>query len=269
MTITPTNVDGLTLSVTGVDSDRIPTDSRNLVIQAALHLARHASHHHHQPRLHFHLVKSIPTQAGLGGGSADAAAALVGCNRIWNTGLSEDELKALGACIGEDVPFFIHGRLAIGTGYNQPLIPIATDQNVYQWHWVLGTLPVGLSTKAVFAHLDHLLANSSFDDATYHTLKDRCLNTAWGSTAPQLLLGDLVNGLQEPSTQLCPEIALALQAGDAAGALASLMTGSGSTCIFLAEDGFHAKHLVVELQKHHIFREVVAVVGPVDGVKVQ
>lgn len=104
MTISPSqDPQEFTLTVSGMDTDHIPADARNLVIKAAKRLADFAGIS--GQALHFNLVKSIPTEAGLGGGSADAAAALVGCNHIWKTELNDEQLMEIGAQIGEDVPF--------------------------------------------------------------------------------------------------------------------------------------------------------------------
>jgi 4-diphosphocytidyl-2-C-methyl-D-erythritol kinase len=254
---------GLTISVTGMDCDRIPSDSGNLVICAA-HLL--SSHIGIDPNVHFELVKSIPTAGGLGGGSADAAAALVGCSILWKTNIAEDELMAIAARVGEDVPFFIRGMVAIGTGHKQPLLSLKVKK--FTWHWVLGILPLGLFVKEVFEKYDELLAKSTFDESTYQSRRERCLQTAWGVTPPQDLIALLVNDLKEASTELLPVIGLALQAGKTAGALASLLAGSGSTCAFLAQNEAHARSLATKLQGENIFREVILATGPVEGVQI-
>lgn len=254
---------GLTMTVIGVDCDRIPTDSRNLVIRAAQLLSSYVGI---KPHLHFELVKSIPTEAGLGGGSADAAAALVGCSILWKAGVGEDDLMAIGAHVGEDVPFFIRGMVAIGTGHKQPLVGLKTGK--YTWYWVLGILPVGLLTKEVFEKFEELFPSRRFNEATYRSRHERCMQTGWGSTPPQLLIAALVNDLEEASTELLPDVRVALQAGKTAGALASLMAGSGSTCAFLAKDKAHARSLAMKLQEEDVFSEVTLAVGPVEGVRV-
>ncbi|KAJ5107698.1 Ribosomal protein S5 domain 2-type fold subgroup [Penicillium angulare] len=253
------NPHGPTMNVSGMDSDRVPHDQRNLVIKAAALLGAHLGV---KPHLHFELVKSIPSEAGLGGGSADAAAALVGCNILWDSKLSADELMTLGAHLGEDVPFFIIGMMAIGLGHKQPLIRLETSG--YKWTWVLAVPRRGLSTKAVFQEFDKV----SDIEKVYLNRRKECLETPWGTTSPESLLSALVNDLEVPSTKMLPDISLALQLGKTAGAQASLMCGSGSTCAFLARDGDHAKHLKNSIQKEGIFREVVIASGPVEGVKV-
>ncbi|KAE8316457.1 4-diphosphocytidyl-2-C-methyl-D-erythritol kinase [Aspergillus transmontanensis] len=241
MTISPSqDPQEFTMTVSGMDSDRIPADARNLVIKAAKRLADFSGISHQA--LHFDLVKSIPTEAGLGGGSADAAAALVGCNHIWKTGLDNEQLMDIGAHIGEDVPFFIRGLVGIGTGYHQPVIPVDVDtESMRTWHWVLGIMPRGLSTKLVFERSD---------------------NTPFRHLTPYLN-----NNLQEAAEELDPDIGVALRMGREVGAIVSLMAGSGTTCLFLAGDEEHAERLAGELSDRNIFRKVVRAVGPVEGVR--
>ncbi|CAI7665485.1 unnamed protein product [Penicillium glandicola] len=254
------NPAGPTITVTGTESERIPTDSRNLVLRAAQALGDHAGV---EPQVNFDLIKAIPTQAGLGGGSADAAAALVGCNILWGLNLCDDDLMALGAKLGEDVPFFIKGMMALGLGHKKPLVSLQTGK--YTWNWVLGVPAAGLSTKSVFERYDHILATSPSAEKIYLENRQNCMEVPWES-CPEDLLSALVNDLEGPSTELLPDIEIALRAGKAAGAVASLMSGSGSTCAFLARDETHARSLMMELQKETVFKEVLMASGPVEGV---
>ncbi|KAL2839818.1 4-diphosphocytidyl-2-C-methyl-D-erythritol kinase [Aspergillus pseudoustus] len=264
---------GLTMTVTGMDSDRIPSDERNLVIQAARLLANHCGIA--DPHLRFDLIKAIPTEAGLGGGSADAAAALVGCDMLWKTGLSKDQLMAVGAQVGEDVPFFIWGLVAINIGHQRPLLLMEVGpQSIGTWHWVLGILPTGLSTRDVFARFSQVIPgrNSCSTELAQaarcqETEIEKCLQTDWVHVPPQTLVSQLVNNLEEPAMELMPEIRTALQEGEAAGAVASVMAGSGSTCLYLASNEDHAKSLAVALGDRKLFREIVTAHGPVEAIQ--
>ena len=262
LTISP-NPEGPTINVTGMDSDRVPHDERNLVVKAAILLGKRTSH---SPNVHFELAKNIPSEAGLGGGSADAAAALVGCNEMWKSNLTSDELMELGARIGEDVPFFIMGMMAINLGHKQPLVKLKTSGHT--WNWVLGVPHRGLSTKAVFQEYDKILERSSSGEEDYLARRKECIGTPWGVSSPDELLLALANDLEAPSMQLLPDISTALQAGSTAGAIASLMSGSGSTCAFLAKDEAHAQGLKERMENQEIFRAVMVASGPVEGVKV-
>jgi 4-diphosphocytidyl-2-C-methyl-D-erythritol kinase len=254
---------GPTITITGVEGDQIPTDDRNLVLRAAKALGDHLGI---EPRVHFDLIKAIPTQAGLGGGSADAAAALVGCNKLWQSEVSDDDLMELGAKLGEDVPFFIKGMMALGLGHKKPLVSVETSS--ITWNWVLGVPAAGLSTKAVFDRYDTILARCPSAEDVYLKNRQDCLEVPWGTCPPEDLVSALANDLEGPSTQMLPEIEIALGAGKTAGAVASLMSGSGSTCAFLARDEAHARDLQVQLQKESVFKEVLIASGPVEGVRV-
>ncbi|KAJ5232525.1 Ribosomal protein S5 domain 2-type fold subgroup [Penicillium chermesinum] len=253
---------GPSIEVSGMDCDRVPATDQNLVIKAAALLAKYVSI---EPTVHFELVKAIPAEAGLGGGSADAAAALVGCNMLWKSNVSDEDLMHLGAYIGEDVPFFIKGMMAIGLGHKQPLRSLGTGDHT--WIWVLGVPFRGLSTKAVFQEYDNCLAERKSGQEDYLSKRQGCLEVPWGN-APGSLRGALVNDLEQPSARLLPDITTALDAGRSVGAFASLMSGSGSTCAFLARDEDHARHMQAEFQRMQLFREVCIAFGPVPGVTI-
>jgi 4-diphosphocytidyl-2-C-methyl-D-erythritol kinase len=86
----------------GIPLDDVPQDSSNLAVAAALALAERGGV---EPLVRLHITKSIPVAGGMAGGSADAAAALVACDALWQTGLSRSELAELAAALGSDVPF--------------------------------------------------------------------------------------------------------------------------------------------------------------------
>lgn len=172
----------------------------------------------------------------------------------------------LGAQIGEDVPFFIMGMMAINLGHKQPLVKVRTSGHA--WNWVLGVPHRGLSTKAVFQEYDHILEMSSSGEEDYLARRKECIETPWGTSSPDELLSALVNDLETPSMQLLPDISTALEAGSSAGAIASLMSGSGSACVFLAKDEAHAQDLKVQMENRGLFRAVMVASGPVGGVKV-
>ncbi len=105
-----------------VDGPRdVPADKTNLCWQAARHFCREQKV---SGKIEIHLSKEIPTAAGLGGGSSDAAAVLKACNHLFETGLDDTELEELGAALGADVPFFIKGGTALGRGIGTKLTPL-------------------------------------------------------------------------------------------------------------------------------------------------
>lgn len=125
-----------------VGPSEVPTE-RDLVVRAARLLADTAAVRH---GVAIELVKHIPMQAGLGGGSSDAATVLVALNKLWACGLTLDELAALGLRLGADVPVFVRGRAAWAEGVGELLTPI----EVPEWHYFVIQPPVAVSTAEIF-----------------------------------------------------------------------------------------------------------------------
>ena len=127
----------------------LPTGEKNLVWKAAAKLC--AAVGAPLPQLHCHVVKRIPTQAGLGGGSADAAAALVGINKLCGFGLSTEQLLPIAEQVGADVPFCLVGGCARVQGIGEVITPIAERA---RYTMVIAMPRSGNSTKEVFALVD-------------------------------------------------------------------------------------------------------------------
>jgi 4-diphosphocytidyl-2-C-methyl-D-erythritol kinase len=248
------------VSVSGVDADAVPTDRRNLVWRAAELLAEHAGV---RADASIEIDKSIPAAAGLAGGSADAAAALVALDGLWDTRAARADLDRLAAQLGSDVPFSLLGGVALGSGRGEQLSPVLARTPS---HWVLGIAGAGLSTPAVYAELDRLRAAGTVPDGQRLTPPDPVI-AALRSGPPSALAGVLSNDLQAPALALRPELGRALRAVTAAGALGSLVSGSGPTVAALAQDERAAIRLAAELAGLGVFRTVRAVHGPVPGAR--
>jgi 4-diphosphocytidyl-2-C-methyl-D-erythritol kinase len=251
---------GVTVSVTGLDADAVPTDRRNLVWRAAELLAEHAGV---RADASIEIAKSIPAAAGLAGGSADAAAALVALDALWGTRASRADLDRLAARLGSDVPFSLLGGVALGAGRGEQLSPVLARTPS---HWVLGIAGDGLSTPAVYAELDRLRAAGTVPDGKRLPPTDPVI-AALRSGPPSALAGVLSNDLQAPALALRPELGRALRAATATGALAALVSGSGPTVAALAQDEQAAVRLAAELAGAGVFRTVRAVHGPVPGAR--
>ena len=126
--ITVSISDASTLDLDGVD---IPLDHRNLAYKAAAIMADVSEH---STGVHLEITKRVPVAGGMGGGSADAAATLLACDALWNSGLSRDELAHLAAELGADVPFSLLGGTAVGLGLGDDLSPALVKA---QTDWVL------------------------------------------------------------------------------------------------------------------------------------
>jgi 4-diphosphocytidyl-2-C-methyl-D-erythritol kinase len=252
--------DTLTLTMEGEGAGALPLDDSNLVVRAARALASHARVPAHA---RLHLRKQIPLAAGLAGGSADAAAALVACDALWGCGLSRDDLAGIGASIGSDVPFLVYGGTALGTGHGETVSPILARPTT--WHWVLAIADGGLSTPDVYRELDRLR-----DSAWPPTPLDRPdgLMSALRQRDPEVLGAALANDLQPAALSLRPALADVIKAGYDAGAVAGIVSGSGPTCVFLAIDAVHARSVAAGLQASGLCREARTARGPMPGARV-
>jgi 4-diphosphocytidyl-2-C-methyl-D-erythritol kinase len=260
--------DTLTLTMEGEGAGELALDESNLVIRAARALATHAKVPAHA---RLHLRKQIPLAAGLAGGSADAAAALVACDALWGLGLSRDELADIAAGIGSDVPFLVYGGTALGTGRGEAVSPVLARPS--SWHWVVAIADGGLSTPDVYRELDRLREAGQAPRLPGHASNpllgsaDQLL-AALRQRDPAVLGAALDNDLQAASLSLRPGLADVLKAGHAAGALAGLVSGSGPTCVFLAADGPHAARIAEDLTAAEVCRTARTAHGPVAGARV-
>jgi 4-diphosphocytidyl-2-C-methyl-D-erythritol kinase len=153
VTVVPADRDGV--AVSGEGADRVPADGDNLALRAVAALRAAAPAGVADP-VHVTIAKRIPVAAGLAGGSADAAAALVACNELWACGLSQQQLAEIGAKVGSDVSFALLGGTAVGRGRGEQLTPALAPATPY--HWVLAFADGQLSTPEVYAALDRLRA---------------------------------------------------------------------------------------------------------------
>lgn len=193
----------------------VPTDETNIVVRAAKALALQAGISNPQP-MRFGIQKQIPVAGGMAGGSADAAAALVALNEHWCLGLDAQQLSAVGATIGADVPFALLGGTALGTGTGTELESLTPVQTT---HVLLIFSNFPLSTKEVFAKFNQLRPNGD--------LLDQGLQFSYLD-----LLG--YNSLLPAALSLRPELKeiIDLNLGIAGG----FLSGSGPTIWFASAD---------------------------------
>lgn len=209
------------------------------------------------------ISKRIPVAAGLAGGSADAAAALVACNELWHAGLSQQELCEVAARVGSDVAFAVLGGTAVGRGRGERLMPALVPPARY--HWVLAFADGYLPTPAVYGTLDRMRGPLAPGPAP--ELSDE-LMSALRSGDQEKLGRSLSNDLQAPAISMFPALRKTLAAGQECGALGALVSGSGPTCFFLARDAGHATDLAVALSGTGVCRSVARAAGPVPGATV-
>jgi 4-diphosphocytidyl-2-C-methyl-D-erythritol kinase len=221
----------------------VPTDATNLVYKAGIALQKISTAV--KPKLvAFTIHKSVPIAGGMAGGSADGAAALVALNQLFSAGL-EDKLSKAAAKLGSDVPFSLQGGTAIGTGRGENLSKIETGAVL---HWVMTPSQIGLSTPDVYRKLDILRTEAGVDVSTLEQPE------VPSELVAALLAGDAIdvancmhNDLEIAALALRPELAETIEAGRKAGALKSMVSGSGPTIAHLAKDRIHAEQIANRL----------------------
>ena len=192
----------------------------NLVLKAAERLRRHSGT---IQGARIHLSKRIPMQAGLAGGSSDAAATLKGLNDLWNLGLSDQRLAEIGAEVGSDVAFFFSPGVAWCTGRGEQVEPIELGRTL---DFVLVSPAVGLSTARVFREVR----------VPGTPISGSAIRQAAARGDVEEIGRRLHNRLQEPAEKLCPEVREIREALAAANPAGVLLTGSGTTVYALCRD---------------------------------
>lgn len=210
--ITLLPADSLLLTTSG--NPLLPPDENHLALRAAKAL-REACHT--EKGASIHVFKRIPVGAGMGGGSADAAAVLWGLNQLWDLNLSENELFRIGLTLGADVPFCLHGGLTRTTGIGEKMESLPCKNH----YWLVVIQPCrGLSTKQIFSGFHEEIPGM-------HPDNDLAIE-AFATGNHQALFSSLANVLQPVSNRIEPEIGRAIDLLMRNGARTALMTGSGS-----------------------------------------
>jgi 4-diphosphocytidyl-2-C-methyl-D-erythritol kinase len=248
--------DRLSVTVSGEGADQLPTDGGNLGWQAAELLARTAGL---SPRVRLEIRKAIPVAGGMAGGSADAAAALVACARLWDLDVGHAELTALAAQLGSDVAFPLLGGTALGTGRGEILVPVPC---AIRLHWVFALADLGIAAGEAYRELDRLRAVGAAPGPS--GAPDRLLAALADGDVPRIA-GLLGNDLQPAALSLAPQLADTLAAGTEHGAQAALVSGSGPTCAFLCPDAAAATVLAAELETADVCRTARVATGPAPG----
>jgi 4-diphosphocytidyl-2-C-methyl-D-erythritol kinase len=253
--------DEFTVSISGtVDASGVPADDRNLAVRAARLVAQRIGH---QGGVHLDIVKHVPVAGGMGGGSADAAAALVACDALWGAELGTGELHKLAARLGADVPFALMGGTAIGTGRGDQLSPALAKG---RFDWVVVPSDAGLSTPEVYTHLDQLRTRPDIGASGAVPEVAAGVLQALRAGDPIALAEHARNDLQVAALSLRPELREALELGEESGALAGMVSGSGPTLAFLAIDPESALELQITLSAAGY--QALHVHGPVAGARV-
>lgn len=226
-TLTIEQADAVTLDV--VPEGSAPEDGTNLVARAATALR---AGHDVKKGAALTLTKRIPVGAGLGGGSSDAAATLIGLKRHWDLGVSKKALEKMGASLGSDVPFCVRGGTAIVTGTGEEVVSLPIRGPMW---WVLGISDAALATADVYRAFDRVGVGTTGD---VYGLADAIARGDIDRVASALR-----NDLELPAFSLLP----GLEEGRAilmeAGAAGAVLSGSGPTWLGLARDEAHANEV--------------------------
>ena len=249
---------GIAISCSGDHASEVPLDSSNLAWRAAEMLAEQARL---APDIEIRIAKTIPIAGGMAGGSADAAATLLACDALWKLDSPRSVLDRLCAELGSDVTFALHGGTAIGTGRGEQLTGVLAQGT---FHWVFALASEGLSTAAVYAECDRLREGEEVPAPSV----SESLMQALRAGDPVLLGKSLHNDLQPAAFSLRPSLKRVIEAGDEAGALGGIVSGSGPTCAFLARTAEHALDIAVSLTSTGLVRSVKRSSGPVPGARV-
>jgi 4-diphosphocytidyl-2-C-methyl-D-erythritol kinase len=247
--------DDLRLTISGTETDDVPTDTDNLAWRAAELLSDHVGL---DPLVHLEIVKSIPVAGGMAGGSADAAGALLACAELWSVKTSRAELIELATEIGSDVAFGLVGGTALGTGRGEQLAPVLATGTFW---WTIAIADFGLSTPEVYAEFDLLSARPRALSSA-----DGVLDAVRGGDVAALA-GALSNDLQPAALSLAPALRRTLTAGRELGALAGIVSGSGPTCAFLTADQAAAVRLAAALSAEGVCRTARVASGPAPGAR--
>ncbi|MEN2766727.1 4-(cytidine 5'-diphospho)-2-C-methyl-D-erythritol kinase [Ornithinibacillus xuwenensis] len=206
----------------------VPNDERNLAYKAA---KAFKSRYNITKGVQIKIEKVIPVSAGLGGGSTDAAAVLRGLNKLWDLNIPIQELAALGATIGSDVPFCVYGSTGIAKGFGDIIETLPPPPPF----WVILAKPdIGVSTKTIFQRVDineviHPNTNKVIEALYEKDFKKLCQNIG--------------NSLEPVTTSLHPEVQRIKEKMQQAGASGVLMSGSGPTVYGIVEQQSKAQRI--------------------------
>jgi 4-diphosphocytidyl-2-C-methyl-D-erythritol kinase len=219
------DADDLTLTATTPD---VPTDGSNLALRAAAALRESARI---DRGVRVWLDKRIPVAAGLGGGSSDAAAVLLGLNRLWGLRWRVERLAEVAATLGSDVPFFLTGGVALGTGRGERLTPVTGMALAL----VLVNPGVPLSTAVVYGRV----TPGMYSDGS----RARTVIDALRARKPLRVAASLYNGLEGAAGEVFGDLIRLRAALVSAGALGALMSGSGPTVFGVARSFEQARQI--------------------------
>jgi 4-diphosphocytidyl-2-C-methyl-D-erythritol kinase len=214
----------------------LPADSRNLVFRAAENFLAAAKI---GEGVKIHLEKKIPLAAGLGGGSGNAATALLALNKLFGNPLSPEKLFEIAAALGSDIPFFLQNKPALATGRGEKIQPLENFPALAGRAFLLVHPGFGISTPWAYQNLSRFPAALNGQTGRAQELISKLQGDDWHGVADAFY-----NSLEAPALEKFPVLGLFQEFLRANGALAALMSGSGSTTFAVAENVSAAEVLV-------------------------
>ena len=211
----------------------VPEDESNLVLRSARLLAERA---HCDAGLIIRLEKHIPSGAGLGGGSSDAAATFLAAVKLWNLDWSLDQLATLSAELGSDIPWFFSGSAGVVGGRGEQVAPV---EGIPAYDVVIACPSEGLSTAQVYAACEPDAQRRGEAAALATVLQGDSLRQA---------LPLMHNSLQKPAQDLAPSVNRLLADMAKHNAFHPILTGSGSACFSLCRTTYEARQLATSLE---------------------
>ncbi|MDD5138861.1 MAG: 4-(cytidine 5'-diphospho)-2-C-methyl-D-erythritol kinase [Verrucomicrobiales bacterium] len=206
----------------------LPTDSRNLVFRAAANFLSAAKI---SDGVKIHLEKKIPLAAGLGGGSGNAATTLLALNELFDRPLSAARLDELAAALGSDIPFFLYGKPALAVGRGEKVALLENFPALAGRAFFLIHPGFGISTPWAYQNLARFPAALNGEKGRAQKLISKLQNDDWPAAA-----GGFYNSLEAPALDKFPVLSLYQEFLREQGALATLMSGSGSTTFAIVEN---------------------------------
>ena len=245
-----------------VDVSVVPLDDSNIALRAGRALV---AHHGLELAADIVIHKGIPVAGGLAGGSADAAATLVALDRLWDLRTTDEDLLAIAGELGSDVPFALMGGTAVGTGRGEQLSPALARG---RFDWVLVISDEGMSTPDVYDELDdYRSTGSSFvPPVPVRPAVFPPVLQALRQGDARMLGATAHNDLSHAALRLRPVLDDIINLGLSQGALTGIVSGSGPTLAFLADDEQAAVALQVVLSAAG--HETMHVHGPVPGARI-
>lgn len=226
----------------------IPTDERNLIVKVVKYIFEK---YEIKDKIFIYLKKLIPTSAGLGGGSSDAAEVLLFLNKFYKLNLSIDELVEIALKFGSDIPFFLYKKICLCEGRGEKITMLPSYNNYFI---LIATPNIRVSTKDAYEDYDKYETShelSTFENHKKEEKEYRKIINALNRKKLGELAHNIFNDLEYSTIQKYNDISVFKEKLVKYGALSSLMSGSGPTVFGIFNNYFKAKNCKDKLKKEH------------------